>query len=256
MATVYNKCMSSKRVSLVGIPIDAIRPKDAVEKIFELLSGNEKKHIMTPNNEMLVQASKNESFHSVLCASSLNLPDSTGLILAAAATGQRLPARVTGVDTVTELCKRLTDEYSVFFLGSAPGIADKAAEKLKSINSSLKIAGTYTGSPDPDEANAIIDLINESGAVILFVAYGSPKQDMWIAKHLSKLKNIRVAMGVGGTFDYISGKTRRAPKFVRMIGLEWLWRLLLEPIRFGRIWNAVVVFPLIVLRYGRNSPWN
>jgi len=255
MVTVYNKYMSSKRVSLIGVPIDSIKPIDAVEKIFQMLSGSSKHHVMTPNNEMLVQASGNESFHSVLCSSSLNLPDSTGLIFATALTGQRLPARVTGVDTVTELCKRLTDDYPVFFLGSAPGIADQAAKNLKSLNPSLNIAGTHAGSPSADEAKGIIDQINSSGAVLLLVAYGSPKQDMWIAKYFSSLKNIRVAMGVGGTFDFISGKARRAPKIIRMTGLEWLWRLILQPLRFGRIWNAVVIFPLLVVRYGKKSPY-
>jgi len=248
--------MSARKVSLIGVPIDPVRPRDAVEKIFEMLSSTEKNHVMTPNNEMLVQASGNESFHSVLCASSLNLPDSTGLLFAAALTGQRLPARVTGVDTVTELCKRLTDDYPVFFLGSAPGVAERAAQKLKSMNSSLKIAGTYAGSPSSEEAHGIINRINESNAVLLLVAYGSPAQDIWIAKHISSLQNIRVAMGVGGTFDFISGKTRRAPKMIRTIGLEWLWRLILQPLRIGRILTAVVVFPLLILRYGKRSPWN
>ena len=255
MATVYNKYMSSKRVYLIGVPVDAVKPKDAVERIFEMLASPEKNHVMTPNNEMLVQASHNQSFHSVLCASSLNIPDSTGLLFAAALTGQRLPARVTGVDTVTELCKRLTSDYPVFFLGSAPGIAQKTAEKLKSMNSSLNIAGCYSGSPSAEEAHGIIDRINESGAVLLLVAYGSPAQDMWIAKYISSLKNIRVAIGVGGTFDFISGKTRRAPKIIRMTGLEWLWRLILQPLRFGRIWNATVVFSFLVVRYGKRSPY-
>jgi len=247
--------MSARRVSLIGVPVDAVKPKDAVEKIFEMLSSAEKNHVMTPNNEMLVQAARNESFHSVLCASSLNIPDSTGLIFGAWLTGQRLPARVTGVDTVTELCKRLTSDYPVFFLGSAPGIAEAAAKNLKSLNSSLSIAGTHAGSPSADEAKGIIDQINSSNAVLLLVAYGSPAQDMWIAKHISSLHNIRVAMGVGGTFDFISGMTRRAPKIIRCVGLEWLFRLILNPLRIGRILNALIVFPLIVVRYGRRSPW-
>jgi len=97
------------------------------------------------------------------------------------------------------------------------------------------------------DADQIIQAVNTSGAKLLLVAYGAPKQDLWIAKHLSKMPTVRVAIGVGGTFDFLSGTIKRAPRWLRSLGLEWLWRLILQPWRIKRIWTAVVIFPMLVL---------
>jgi N-acetylglucosaminyldiphosphoundecaprenol N-acetyl-beta-D-mannosaminyltransferase len=244
----------SQRVSLLGVRIDAVTPQSAVEELWRFLEEPAQRHVATPNNEMLVAAARLPSLAAVFNHTALNLPDSTGLLLAARLTGQFLPARVPGVDTVERLCSELTENHSVFLLGAAPGVAERAATIMRNRNRRLRIAGTFAGSPSSDDAGGIIRLINDSGAHLLLVAYGAPAQDVWIADHLAAMPGVRVAMGVGGTFDFIAGTVRRAPRFVRALGLEWAWRLFLQPKRWRRILNATVVFPYLVLRYGRNAP--
>ncbi len=244
----------TQRIFLLGVPIDVLTPDVAVVRIIKLLENGGRFHVMTPNSEMLVEAARNEAFHKVLNSSALNLPDSIGLLHMAHLTHQRLPHRVTGVDMVTRLCEFIGEEQSVFLLGGAPDIAERAAHKLQKKNSNLRIVGTYAGNPIPEETPDIINRINQSGARLLLVAYGAPAQDLWISENFSKFTSVRIAMGVGGTFDFISGRIRRAPKLFRLIGLEWMWRVLREPRRIKRILNATVVFPLLIFRYGKRSP--
>lgn len=231
------------RISILGVPIDSVSRSEAVDWIQSALHENAQTHVMTPNNEMIVEAQQNPVFMDVLKNADLNLPDSTGLVLFSA-----LKQRVTGVDTVKAVCSRQISDIRVFLLGAAEGVAQRAAEKLQQASPDLNIVGTYAGSPAEEEAEDIVQLINEASPHLLLVAYGAPAQDLWIAKYLSEMPSVRVAMGVGGTFDFLAGNVRRAPSLLRAMGLEWLWRLMLQPKRIGRIWNAVVVFPLLILK--------
>ncbi|MDP6575208.1 MAG: WecB/TagA/CpsF family glycosyltransferase [Candidatus Peribacteraceae bacterium] len=248
--------MDRRTVTLLGIPIDAIRQKEAIQIILEMLEGGHLKrffkvggqhHVITPNSEMLVESFKNEKFREVLQLASLNIPDSVGLLYAAKFKGKKLPERVTGVDTVVKLCSQLPKKHSVFLLGAKEGVAEKAAEKLKDINQNLSVAGTHSGSPNEKDTEEIIHKIKEAKPHLLLVAFGAPKQDLWIAEHLNKMPSVRVAMGVGGTFDFIAGVRKRAPALLRSVGLEWMYRLIKQPKRWKRISNAVVVFPYLVV---------
>lgn len=248
--------MDRKTVTLLGVPIDAVTRKQAVALILEMLEGGQiqrffhtggKYHVMTPNSEMLVEAKKNKKFREVLNSTSLNIPDSIGLLYMAKFSGKKLPQRVTGVDTVTKVCKRLSNNHQVFLLGAGEGVAQKAAKKLQAINPKLRISGTYAGTPKDEDAPEIIRRINDARPHLLLVAYGAPAQDLWINKHLDQLASVRVAIGVGGTFDFLAGTKKRAPKIMRRLGLEWMYRLVKEPRRIGRIWRAVVVFPWMVI---------
>lgn len=209
---------------------------------------------MTPNNEMLVYASRHKDFFELLQRTSMNLPDSTGLLFAAHDTDQHLPERVTGVDTVTELCSKLEPNNPVFLLGAKEGVAKTAALNLKKKFPNLYIAGTESGSPSEKESQALVQKINASKARVLFVAFGAPAQDEWIAKHFKDFQYVRLAMGVGGTFDFLAGTVKRAPVWMQKHGLEWLWRLAMDPRRIGRIWRATVTFPRLIKRYGKTSP--
>src|SRR3989344_6828856 len=135
-----------ERVTLLGVPVDALTMDEPLRRILTMLGGG-KHHVMTPNSEMLVEASRNSAFRAVLQHSDLNLPDSAGLLWAARRTGQVLPERVAGVDVVTELCAKLGAEHPVFFLGGRSGAGRRAAEILTKQNPRLVIAGTYEGSP-------------------------------------------------------------------------------------------------------------
>lgn len=248
----YNHPMP--RVVLLGVPLDPVTPEEAVACIKRYLAEEKQYHVMTPNSEMLVEASRNPAFRALLNDTSLNIPDSAGLLWMAKLTGQSLPERVTGVDTVSALCRELTEEHPVFLLGAAPGVAELAAEKLKAMNPRLKIAGCLSGSPREEDAQTIIEKIRAVSPHLLLVAYGAPTQDQWIQRHIRDLPSVRVAMGIGGTFDFLAGTRKRAPVFLQKTGLEWMWRLFREPKRIGRIWNAVVIFPLLVVQYGRGNP--
>ena len=239
--------MQPPRVHLLGIPIDPVTQQQAVDRLLTLFEERGAHHVMTPNSEMLVEAHHNQQFAAVLRATSLNLPDSVGLLWMARLTGQRLPQRVTGIDTVTQLCRVLREEHPVFLLGGKPGIAEEAAQSLRETNSHLRIVGTFAGSPASADARGLIKQVNASGAHLLLVAFGAPRQDLWIAEHLAEFTSVRVAMGVGGTFDFLAGVLPRAPGVMQHLGLEWMWRLGQEPRRIQRIWRAVVVFPVLVL---------
>ncbi len=232
------------RIHLLGIPIDPLTMREAVQTIKTFLQSDSSHHVMTPNNEMLVESTKNPAFKEVLLKSDLNLPDSQGLLLMARWTGQRLPERVAGVDAVQVLCAELDEAVPVFLLGAGEGVAEKAAAALQSKNPRLNVVGIVSGSPRLNEVQQIIGAINASQARLLLVAFGSPAQDLWIDEHLREMPSVRVAMGVGGTFDFLAGVQTRAPVFMRRIGCEWLWRFVQEPSRWRRMWRAVVVFPL------------
>jgi N-acetylglucosaminyldiphosphoundecaprenol N-acetyl-beta-D-mannosaminyltransferase len=244
--------VSRNFVTILGIPIDDVTLPEAIDRIVGMAGGNDQHHILTPNPEMLVAAQKDPTFCTVLQTSVLNLADGAGLLLAARFLGKPLRARVPGVDTVTALCAR-TEIGSVFLLGAAPGVAERAAEVLHRKHPALRIAGTYAGSPGPHDEDTIVRRVNASQARFLFVAFGAPAQDLWIARNLQRMPGVRVAMGVGGSFDFLAEVRSRAPKVLRAIGMEWLWRLIHEPARFGRIVTAVIVFPFMVLLRGRSS---
>lgn len=237
-----------KRVHILGVPIDPVTSLQAVDTLRSMLLSQKQHHVMTPNSEMLVEAHRNPDFRSLLQRTALNLPDSAGLLFAASKTKQYLPERVTGVDTVTRLCSTLREGERVFLLGGGPGVAQKAAKHLHECNPHLMVVGTYGGSPSREEADHIVSMINRVQPKLLLVAYGAPKQDLWIDEHLRHMPSVRVAMGIGGTLDFLAGTQKRAPVLLQALHLEWLWRLCVQPRRIGRIWRAVVIFPLLVAK--------
>jgi len=155
-----------------------------------------------------------------------------------------LPERVTGTDLMEKLIHQSHKMGAkIFLLGAAPGVARRVADKWRFD----QIVGTFSGSPEPHNDAEIVDRINASEANMVFVAYGAPKQEQWIVRNLKKMPNIRVAIGVGGAFDFIGGVRNRAPKWIRKSGLEWAYRVVQEPRRIKRILNATLVFPYHVM---------
>jgi N-acetylglucosaminyldiphosphoundecaprenol N-acetyl-beta-D-mannosaminyltransferase len=142
--------------------------------------------------------------------------------------------------------------WRLFLLGAAPGVAEKTARILTGHYPGLHIVGTYAGSPAAEEEDQIVAMINASQADILFVAYGAPNQDKWIARNLPRLK-VGVAMGVGGAFDFIAGVTQRAPVWMRQAGIEWLHRLIQQPWRWRRMLR-LPLFAVAVMRQGSRGP--
>ncbi len=214
------------KIFLLGVGINNINIQDTLEFIIKGLGKNEKKYyVVTPNPEILVIANANHNYKKVLNNAKLALPDGVGVMLASKFLSKPLEQRVTGVDLVENLCKEVSKQpITVGFLGAGPHVAELASECLREKYPDLKINFTE------QEWNFEKDYPKTD---ILFVAFGSPKQEIWIAENLNKLP-VKVAIGVGGAFDFISGKTKRAPVIFRKLGLEWLFRLFMQPWRIKR----------------------
>lgn len=221
-------------INILGVRVDKVTYDDALTQIEEFLREGGFHQIATVNPEFVVIAQTNAEFMRVLNNSALNLADGVGLLWAARRLGTPLPERVTGqetLDRITALAAQRSDK--IFLLGAREGVAERAAARLKEKYPRLEIGGVYAGSPARAEEEYIVSRINESKARILFVAYGPPKQELWIARNAPRL-TVSLAMGVGGAFDTLAGVVPRAPRWIQRAGFEWTYRLLHEPRRFKR----------------------
>ncbi len=228
--------MTAARLHILGIPIDAATFDSLLESMAGWIAEGTRVHqICTVSPEFVMIAQDDPEFMRVLRSADLCAADGVGLLFAARYLGRPLPERVTGSDGVPRIAERAArDGWKLFLLGARPGVAEQAAARLITQYPGLTIVGTYAGSPDPNENDSLLERVNVSGADILFVAYGAPQQDLWIARNRERL-NVRVAMGVGGTFDFIAGVVPRAPQWMRQIALEWAYRLYQQPWRWRRM---------------------
>lgn len=203
-------------------------------------------HVIPVNPEFIMATRRDSELLEIANSSDLTIADGVGLRIASGILGIDVGRRIPGVDLTWELARLSAEKgYSMFLLGAAEEVAAKAADRLRGTYPSLKIAGTYSGSPTED---GVVERVNSSGADILLVAFGVPKQEKFVHDNRDKLKP-RIAMSVGGTFDFIAGIVPRAPKWMRSAGLEWLYRLIKQPERINRIITATVRFPLAVLAF-------
>jgi len=238
-------------MKLLGVRIDNVTLSESLALTERLILDGKRHYIVTPNPEFLVDAQRDPLFLEILNAADLAIPDGTGLIIASKLLGDSLKCRVSGVDFMEALCNKASSSgWGVFLLGGGAGVAEKAARVLVRRYPGLRVLGCYGGNREAayDETSLaeIRRRVGRARIDILLVAYGHPYQEKWIRRNLSRL-NVGVAVGVGGSFDFIAGKTRRAPRILRRLGLEWLFRLLVEPWRWRRILRAVFVFPLLVM---------
>lgn len=237
-------------VNVLGVNIDKISFAEALEKAKKLIDSEGVSMIFTPNPEIIMIASEDEYFKEILNSADICTPDGIGVVYAAKILKNPVKERVPGF----ELSKSLL-EYAaktgdgVFFFGAKPGVADKAKAKVEKMYPGLKVAGTHDGYFKPEDEAEIINQINESGAKILFVCLGAPKQEKWIYENRGKLK-AGLCLGVGGTLDVLSGEAKRAPEIFLKLNLEWLYRIASNPSRWGRFF-ALPGFMLRVIREKR-----
>ena len=275
--------LNKKYILKVGITDE--KAKTILESVFELLKKDKKFFIVTPNPEIVVYATKHPSYEKVLNRAEIALADGIGLFVAGKILGKSLAERFTGVDFIENLCMKSKDQpISIGFLGGRSGIAEKAAECLQAKYPWIEVVFAsdewsepgFTGSVEARSTHqeARAHSIEEEGRGgkkptspvhhvepnhaptidLLFVAFGAPKQEEWIAENLEKLP-IKAAMGVGGSLDYISEEVKRAPAWIRSMGLEWLFRLVLEPWRWKRQ-MALLEFLWLVLKASFGKPQN
>lgn len=226
-------------VRILGIRIDDVTTKETLALLRRYIAEGRPRHVVTVNPEFVMTARYDAEFRETLEAADLALPDGQGLLCAARWQGERLRERVCGSDIVPAAAALSAEQgYRLFLLGAAPGIAEKAAQVLNARHPGLRIVGTYAGSPSVEEEDAIVARVRAVQPDMLFVAYGAPRQDLWIRRNLQRLE-VPVCMGIGGTLDFVAGVAKRAPRWMRRVGLEWLYRLVQQPWR----WRRMMVLP-------------
>jgi N-acetylglucosaminyldiphosphoundecaprenol N-acetyl-beta-D-mannosaminyltransferase len=224
-----------KSARVLGVRVDVASAADIVQFMRQRLACREPAHIVTVNAEFVMIARRHQEFADVLESADLATPDSAGVLWAMNRQSICAMERVGGSDLIWKIAEMAaTDDYAIFLLGGEDRVAARAAEVLSARWPALRISGTYAGSPRATEEEYIVDLIRQSGAMILLVAFGAPEQDIWIAKNLRRT-GVFVAMGVGGSFDYVAGTAKRAPLWMRSGDIEWLWRLYRQPWRWRRM---------------------
>ena len=240
------------RVNILGVPVDMVDKEQASAVFAEIFQQPGCSMIVTPNSEIVQNASKDEELRSLIASADLIIPDGIGLVYASKVMGCPLSERVTGIDFLESIIARLAQTgESIFFFGSKPGVADEAADRMKKKYPGLRVAGTQNGYFQPEEEALIVKQINESGADFLCVALGAPIQERFIAQHRDEFTSVRGAIGVGGSLDVWAGNLKRAPEFYRNHGLEWLYRFIQQPTRFKRMLTLPVFMLRVIFRRGR-----
>jgi len=236
-------------VDILGIPIANIDMGEALDFFKEFLNEDKLRVIFTPNAEIIMAAVRNPELSEILCSADLLIPDGAGVVLASRILGTPLKEKVSGIDLTRESFRVAPLMGATYFLlGGRPGIAEAAANKIKADNPDAEIAGFHHGYFNQEEETAVVEEINSSGAAVLLVGMGVPKQERWIRRQKDSL-NVRVCIGVGGSLDILAGTVKLAPPFFRDHGLEWLYRLAKEPWRYKRMLDLPrFMFRVIITR--------
>lgn len=250
--------MGLDSVEILGIPVQRVDYGALLALMGEWIARDYEdapvRQICTVNPEFVVDAQGDANFRRVLLESDLNVADGVGIEWAARLLGKPIPERVTGSDGIYHICQRAAREgWRVYFLGAGPGVAERAASILRSINPSLVVAGAYGGSPNGWEWLEIRQRLLEAKPDILLVAFGHPRQDFWIHVHRNELP-AKVAIGVGGSFDFVAGVATRAPVWMRRCGVEWLHRLVTQPWRWRRMMKLPIFVGLVMRKALRREP--
>ncbi len=221
------------KTDVLGVLYDNVTMQEALERGRALLEADAPAYCVTPNAEMAYEALHDEAFRAVLNGAALVLPDGAGVVLGAKILKTPLKQKVAGIEFAQNLLPILEETGKrLFLLGSKPGVAELAAEKMLQKHPKLCVCGTMDGYfKDDSEAVA---RINEARADVVFVCLGAPKQEYFMQKHASEL-NVRLMIGLGGTLDGIAGTVKRAPRWMIRLQLEWLYRLIKQPSRLGRM---------------------
>lgn len=221
------------RKEIMGVTFDDVTLEEAVAAGEALAAGPGFSYVVTPNPEIVAMARQTETYREILNGAGLVLPDGIGVVHAAKILGTPLKGRVPGIDFASALVERLARSgLRLFLLGAKPGVAEQAAERLRKDYPGLVIAGTHDGYFQDD--GPVTDAIRASGADVVFVCLGAPKQELWMEKN-GAATGAHLLLGLGGALDVFAGVVQRAPAIFCKLGLEWLYRLLKQPSRIGRM---------------------
>jgi N-acetylglucosaminyldiphosphoundecaprenol N-acetyl-beta-D-mannosaminyltransferase len=233
-----------RRLHIAGVPVDALTQAEAIAWVLQRArAGGPPAYVVTPNAHHAGLLRDSARFRAAYAAAGLSVADGVSMVWASRLLGEPLPERVPGVDLFEAVCQALAGtELRVFLLGGRPGAADGAARVLRLQYPGLRVAGTYCPphgfETDAAEAERVARAIRAAAPHVLFVALGAPKQEVWLQDHVRAL-GVPVGVGVGAAFDFVSGQIRRAPVWMRRSGLEWLFRVLVEP---RRLWKRYAIY--------------
>ncbi len=237
----------SARVDVLGVGFDRVDLAEAAARILRRLDAGERTFVITANPEFVMLARRDEAVARIAQEAHLVVADGSGVVAASRLLGHPLP-RVAGRLLVDALVPHLAQRRSpTFFLGAAPGVAERAAAELRRRAPGFVVAGVHAGTAELEDDAVSVERVRDSGAHVLLVAYGMPKQERWIARNLPALPEVRLAIGVGGVFDQLAGVQKVPPAPLHAIGIEWLWRLAREPWRWRRQ-RVLPLFALLVMR--------
>lgn len=243
--------MSMKKINILGTRFDYLTRAEAVDRIVAYLQSGNKASVFTPNPEIVIEAYRDAEFQEVLNKSEMTIPDGIGVVIGSRIIGRPLPERVAGYDTLIDVFGAIENSaLKVFFLGSGPGVADEAKNKMLDRYPNLNIVGTHDGYFKQDDK--VIDYINSFEPDMLLVGLGAPKQEKWIASNRDRLC-ATVLFGCGGALDGFSGRVERAPDIFIRLNLEWFYRLVSQPSR----WRRMMRLPLFLMKMiveGRRYP--
>ena len=226
------------------MPVDPVTQSAAVDWVAQAIAEGRSRLLISVNPERIMQAQRDPRFAAILRGADLALADGVGVTWAARRLGHPLPGRVAGVDFIQALAARGAKEgWRFFFLGGAPGVAQATAEVLRERFPGFVLAGAGAGSPDPSNDGHTVTAVRASRAQLVFLAYGAGAEEEWLARNL-RASGATIGMGIGGAFDFIAGRTKRAPRWMRDRGLEWLYRLGRQPWR----WRRMLALPQFVVR--------
>lgn len=236
-------------MKILNVEIDNLSSQEIIDKIKSWIKSDSKiRRVATVNAEMVIAANRDKKLLEVINQSDLKISESTAIMLASIKLGQKFKQKTPGVDLVWDLAKTSNKtHWRWYLLGGDRGTAQKAGDKLKEKYPGINIVGAEDGGifdlKNMAQKKDLVTRINQSEADILIVSLGIPKQEMFMDTFKESL-TAKIGIGAGGTLDFIAGKQKRAPKALRLIGLEWFWRLITQPKRFKRIWTATVIFPI------------
>lgn len=230
-----------KRVVLAGVGVDRVDRRAARFALECFFADGGPHQIVTVNTDFIRLARRDPAFRRTLNGADLAVADGMPLVWLSRLRGTPLPERVAGIELMDDCCEiAARNGVGVFLLGAGPGVAEAAGRVLAERHPGLRVAGTYVppyGTHTAEEEAGMVAAIRAVGPSVLFVAFGAPRQDSFISRHLAELGAV-VAMGVGGSFDILAGAIRRAPKWMQQVGLEWIWRMAMEP---GRLWRRYLL---------------
>jgi len=239
--------MTQARV--LGVRVDCLDMQATLSRIAELVGAGGAHLVATVNPEFIMRARRDPEFARVLESADLCLADGTGVVWAARRQGCSLSSPVTGTDLIPPLAALCAKQgFRLFLLGAEPGVAADLAARLRTAHPELAVAA-HAGSPDASADEETVSLIRAHRTQVLLVAFGAPKQELWIDRLKDRI-GAPVGIGVGGAFDYLTGRVPRAPVWMRRAGLEWLYRLLHQPWRVRRM-AVLPVYAVKVLSAGK-----